>query len=213
MDLTGKQFGAWRVLRFDESSYGKKHRRWICKCECGTERSVLMDTLLNGRSASCGCKHHGVKGQNKTHGMSKTRIYAEWCAIKTRCISQTKKNKKHYADKGITVCNEWKRDFLAFYTWAMENGYSDELTIDRIDNNKGYSPDNCRWATYTEQCHNRSNTVKILYNGEYVPLAAVCKELNVPYKAAISKVYYLKSKSKPLTVENVIYSCRAYKNK
>lgn len=88
---------------------------------------------------------------NKKHGLSRTRIYQEWHSMKSRCYHKTQTSYRKYGAKGVTVCDEWKNNFMAFYEWAMANGYNDSLTLDRIDSTKGYGPDNCRWATYAEQ--------------------------------------------------------------
>ena len=95
-------------------------------------------------------------GRNNTnhHGLNHTRIYRCWCDMKQRCTNPKSTNYKNYGARGITFCDEWK-DFLPFYKWAMEHGYTDKLTIDRIDNNKGYYPENCRWVTMKEQCRNK----------------------------------------------------------
>ena len=87
----------------------------------------------------------------KTHGLSRTRIYQEWHSMKSRCYLKTHTSYRKYGAKGVTVCDEWKNNFMAFYEWAMANGYNDSLTLDRIDNTKGYGPTNCKWATYAEQ--------------------------------------------------------------
>jgi hypothetical protein len=112
--------------------------------------------------------------------MIKERIYSEWNSMRSRC-SKTYHGHKNYFDKGIAVCDEWKKDFEPFYKWSIENGYNDDLTIDRIDNNKNYSPDNCRWVTMKEQQNNRTNNVNIEYNGKVQTLKQWCEELGLNY--------------------------------
>lgn len=102
---------------------------------------------------------------NYKHGMRYTRLYNIWRSMNQRCSNPNTKNYHRYGGRGIRVCDEWKHDFMAFHDWAMANGYSEELTVDRIDNEKGYSPDNCRWSTYKEQENNKSNSRIIECNG------------------------------------------------
>lgn len=99
------------------------------------------------------------------HGMKDTRLYKKWCSMRARCKYPNNKKYNHYGGKGIRVCDEWDNSFIAFYKWAIATGYKDGLTIDRIDNNKGYCPENCRWATTAEQNRNYSRNRKITYNG------------------------------------------------
>lgn len=112
---------------------------------------------------------------NESHHGRGTRLYSIWKAMKVRCYNLNFKAYPRYGGRGITVCEEWLHDFPAFRAWAMVNGYRDDLTIDRIDNKKGYSPDNCRWATYKQQANNTRRNILITIDGETASVAEICQ--------------------------------------
>lgn len=191
LDLTGLRFGRWTVLGYSHAT--PKHQvYWACRCDCGKERAVMGQNLRRGTSTSCGCAHQeqitALGKSNASHGMTGTRIYIMWKNIKRRCSSDKGKDFKDYKGRGITLCDEW-REFEPFMEWALSNGYSDTLTIDRIDNNKGYSPDNCRFATIVEQVRNRRKTVKLTYKGETKPLTEWCEIYGLKKKTVYGRLH------------------------
>lgn len=154
IDLTGQRFGRLAVLQKDKPK--NKRTIWLCKCDCGNEVFVEAYNLKTGHTQSCGClQKEATSLANTTHGMRNTRLYRIWICMHNRCYRKSYHAYNHYGGRGITICAEWLHDFQAFHDWAIENGYNDSLSIDRIDNNKGYSPDNCRWATQKEQNKNK----------------------------------------------------------
>lgn len=157
IDLTGQRFGNLTVIR--ENGHKGKEVTWLCKCDCGNYTTVIGHNLKRGHTKSCGCSQ-------TTHGESKMRLYRIWLRIKDRTLNKNSHAYKRYGERGITICDEWKNSFEAFRDWAIENGYSDELSIDRIDNDRGYYPANCRWADVKTQSNNRSSCHLLTYNGE-----------------------------------------------
>lgn len=161
IDLTDMTFGNFTALYVDTEKHNKyKYKFWICKCVCGNKLSIRSDILKRGGVKSCGCL--SIKG-NPTHGMRYSVEYISWICMNRRC-----KNRKYYADRGITVCKEWRGDnpngFINFYK-DMGNKPNPKYTIDRIDSTKGYYKENCRWATRKQQAQNRSSNVKVTYSG------------------------------------------------
>lgn len=172
-DLTGKTFGRLTVLGLSDLKNTKNRSRlWVCVCTCGN--IVIKDTkhLNNGHAKSCGClqKEHMNEFKEKfagrvTHGMSRERLFRIWSSMIKRCSDEKYVGYMDYGGRGITVCDEWK-DLETFVGWANSHGYSDDLSIDRIDNNSGYCPDNCRWVDNYVQANNKRNNTLITYRNE-----------------------------------------------
>lgn len=184
-NLIGKKFGKLTVIKRCENSKNGK-AMWLCECKCGNKVIIPTYRLTMGETKSCGCLKKESK--NFTHKMSKTRIYYIWLDMKKRCNDRKNKSFNHYGEKGITVCEEWEKDFMTFFKWAMENGYSEELTIDRINGELGYSPENCRWANKITQNNNRSNSLFFKYMGVTKTLSEWCRHYGKNYKTVYQRI-------------------------
>lgn len=182
IDLTGQRFGRLYVLHeAGRSDSGKV--LWRCRCDCGNEKNTVGGDLRSGRTTSCGCYHQEVvTGQATVHGARFSRLYRIWCAMKYRCDSPSANKYADYGGRGIKVCAEWEHSFSAFQRWAMENGYSDELSIDRIDGDAGYSPENCRWADAVTQARNKRSNRNLIFQGKKQSVAAWADETGIPSK-------------------------------
>lgn len=168
-DLVGKKFNRLTVIEYSHSNNGAV---WLCKCDCGSFITAKGKDLKNGKTKSCGCFHRDCASKlgksKKTHGQSNTRLYYIWRAMKERCFNKNSRVYNRYGGRGITVCDEWANSFEAFYKWSINNGYSQKLTLDRIDNDGIYEPDNCRWTTMKVQNQNKSKPApKEFYKNQY----------------------------------------------
>lgn len=195
-DLTGERFGRLIVtgIAYRKPRKPKGYRTyWNCKCDCGNEAIVNGELLTEGRTKSCGCYRKEVTAACRiTHHKADTRLYNVWLAIKRRCRLKTDTAYKWYGARGITICEEWL-DFECFYNWAIANGYDEsapkgQYTIERIDVNGNYEPDNCKWITQKEQARNRRKTLKYTINGEEKALAEWCEIYGVPYHRTYERV-------------------------
>lgn len=172
IDLTNQKFGQLTVIK--EAGRTKNNNViWECVCECGKVTSVPAGHLRSGHVKSCGC----AKGRNVTHGMSGTRLYKIHTQLKARCFNQNHPSYKYYGARGITLCEEWLK-FEGFRDWALTNGYTDVLAIERLDFNGNYEPSNCRWVAVTEQPH-KPNTRLVTMDDETHTLSAWARKLHV----------------------------------
>lgn len=184
-DLTGQKFGRLTALYRLHNTKGKT--KWLCICECGNLSEVNYGSLVYGSTKSCGCLHK--EGTHHTHNKSNTRLHRIWRNIKSRCYNSNKPDYQYYGARGITVCDEWHNDFMSFYNWAVNNGYDDTLTIDRIDVNGYYEPNNCRWVTMKQQSRNRRNIKQYTINGEQHCLSEWCKILGLNFSNVRTRIY------------------------
>lgn len=182
IDVRGQRFGRLYVI----APAGRNAHRevtWECVCDCGNHVIVAGYSLRCGNTTSCGCWKSEVldslKIRSTKHGLSKHPLHAIWNGIKVRCNDKNRHNYMNYGGRGITICDEWKDDFKAFYDWSISHGWKQGLSIDRIDNDKGYSPDNCRWADTYVQANNSRHCHYITYNGETLTISQWARKVGL----------------------------------
>lgn len=180
-DITGMVYGRLTVIELIRTT---KRAKWLCRCECGTIKGARRDHLIEGRIRSCGCL--GIESRLKhgdgiNQGRKRNPLYSVWASMKSRATSPNSKRTKDYFGRGISICDEWL-DYVSFKKWALENGYRSGLSIDRIDNNRGYSPENCRWATTFQQSINKRTTKMIMFQNKEIPRAEFCRRFQLKYR-------------------------------
>lgn len=176
VDLTGKRFGKLTVLRLSKGRDKHGFLQWVCLCDCGNETLAPTSALNTGHRTSCGCNAPMLCTNNK-------RLYRVWRGMRSRCENPNVNNYHRYGGRGIKVCDEW-HVFANFLEWAMSNGYDPDAprgkcTLDRIDNDADYCPDNCRWSDMSSQCLNKRRTKRILLDGERLPLSEAAKKVGI----------------------------------
>lgn len=200
----GKKYNKLLILKIcGKNKFG--HALCECLCDCGNKTIAEASSVLSGNTKSCGClKIYNIKNRNRTHGMSNTRLYRVWKGMRNRCYNKNSNSYVRYGGRGITVCDEWRNDFVNFYNWAIENGYDEsadrgEFTIDRINNNGDYCPENCRLGNYFIQANNKRSNRLITYNNECKNVKEWSKYFGFDYK-----YFHQKLKENDWSVEKVL---------
>jgi hypothetical protein len=188
IDITNKRFNRLTAIKY----VGKdthNHSVWECLCDCGKTAFVPVGCLSTGKTKSCGClKLERSSFLNRTHGKSRSPEYRNWCAMKERCNREAHKNYGDYGGRGIRVCDRWESSFENFLT-DMGTRPTPRSTVERIDSDKGYSPENCRWAEMDEQQRNKRNTVRIVFNGERKSIGEWAQLLGVTVNFITKRLY------------------------
>lgn len=187
----GTEFGDLTVIQEIEPVYlpsGQRNRVYECQCVCGNKTNVRHLHLIRNRILSCGCRI------GERHGLRKTKLYSVYKSMKERCYKSYASDhcRRRYRDRGITVCEEWRDSFKSFYNWSMSNGYAEGLQIDRINNDKGYSPDNCRWVTREVNMNNMSTNRRLTFRGETRTYAQWSECLDLPYSTLWNRISVLR---------------------
>lgn len=188
---SGDKYNRITLIKLDHKNKNY-HQYWLCECDCGVKKVVNASSVKHGSIKSCGCLNNELlkkRKPNLSHGYAnKEKLYEVWKNMKRRCKDKNNNRYEFYGGKGIVVCEDWDNDYLSFRNWAMNNGYKDNLTIDRIDNNGNYEPENCRWATMKEQLNNQSRNRLLTYKGETKTMSEWATKLNITYGAINHRV-------------------------
>lgn len=180
-DITGMKFGRLTVLRLSHKDK-RQECHWLCKCECGNEKTVSGNKLRSGNTKSCGCmQKEFLDGRlRRKHGLTNTKLYATWENMKHRCGDPKNWMYPHYGGRGIKVCEEWL-DSSAFIEWALSHGYKEGLSIERINVDGNYEPDNCKWVELKEQYLNRTDSHFVTAFGKTQTISEWAKESGLKY--------------------------------
>lgn len=189
-DISCQKFGRLTALCRLHNTKGKT--KWLCVCDCGNFKEVRVSHLISKHTNSCGCLHkENISNLFSKHHKTKTRIYTTWLSMKSRCYNKSNKDYMYYGGRGIKLCDEWCDDFQSFYDWAINNGYKDNLTIDRIDVNGNYEPNNCRWITTKQQARNRRDNKLYTINDVTRCLSEWCEIYKLKYQKVYDRLYKL----------------------
>lgn len=197
-DWIGKKFGRLTVLDAirERSESGNSRWMWRCKCECGKESIITPNSIVYGNTRSCGClaRERFVEfNKSRSHKYNTTeykKLWWKYYAIRNRCYNENSSRYKDYGGRGIKVYSEWNDNFDNFVEWALSNGYEEGLTIERVDVNGDYCPENCKFITLEEQANNKRNTVWVEYRGERLSLATLCKNYGLNYHSVHFRLYH-----------------------
>jgi hypothetical protein len=194
-NIIGKRFGNLVVISQSEdyiTKDGTKRKQYLCKCDCGNKKIILGYSLFTNNTKSCGCLSSiNTIHRNTKHGKSNTRLYSIYRGMKARCYYKSERSYKDYGGKGIIICKEWLNSdtgFINFYNWAIKNGYKNNLTIDRINNDINYSPDNCRWVDMNTQANNHTNNRLLTYKGDTKTIKQWSEITGLKYMTLMSRI-------------------------
>ena len=182
LDLTGMNINGLTFVKRTNEKAGSTYK-WVVECYCGVKFITNPTSVKLNKTLSCGCSR-------KKHGDSTTRLYGIWNGMRHRCLDKKHISYHRYGGRGIKVCEEWDKSYENFKEWAINNGYQEELSIDRIDNDKDYSPSNCKWSSIKEQCNNRENNNRLTFNGVSKTVAEWSVETGLPYHTIHKRILH-----------------------
>ena len=218
----GQKFGRLTVKKAVKANSGthRSHWEWVCKCDCGKEVTAVPASIVLGTTRSCGCYAHelisklGKQSAHKYPTYQYKQLWWKYNAMKTRCNNSDSPRYADYGGRGIKVCEEWNNSFDAFVEWALSHGYEEGLTIERLDVDGDYCPENCIFITLEEQAKNKRNTIWVNYDGKRVRLIELCEKKGMPYrtvKRRIKRGWSVEDAiEKPTKVETLADKCREY---
>lgn len=191
----GQKFGKLTIIEYhhtEKRTYPSRtinYEYYKCRCDCGNEILACKQNLKRGDTRSCGClQREHIRNLNLMHGLGHTRLHNTLYLMLQRCYNKNNLSYKYYGGRGIKICDEWRYDFVNFYNWAMNNGYEDNLTIERIDTNGNYEPSNCKWITIQEQQRNKRSNLLLTYKNQTKCLAEWAEEKGLHYSALFHRI-------------------------